>query len=234
MKCKVNGINIFYNKSGEGIPLLLLHGNGEDSRIFNKATAILSEYFTVYAIDTRGHGQSEKIREYHYDDFAEDIKAFIEKFKLDRPILYGFSDGGITGLILASKYPGIVRRLIISGVNTVPEGIKGLWLKGFTFINKIIKSPKIKMMLEEPNITATMLQNIKVKTTVTAGSKDIVRESHTKDVVSNIPGSKLIVLKNETHGSYIVKSNKIAEIILNETIEETNISPFKIDFDKNV
>ena len=101
MKISVNGIALHYEKSGEGRPLILLHGNGETHAIFDKALPLLAARFTVYAIDSRGHGESEGADAYHYADMKEDVRCFIQELKLEKPVLYGFSDGGIIGLLLA-------------------------------------------------------------------------------------------------------------------------------------
>lgn len=218
MICHVNHTNLYYKKSGTGKPLILLHANGHTHKVFDKATPMLAEHFTVYALDSRGHGQSEAVLEYHYDDLAEDVKCFIDELELERPILYGFSDGGIVGLLLAAKYPKLLSQMIISGANTVPEGIRTGWLKLFQFINAIVKDPKMKMMLTEPNITVEMLQRIVIPTTVLAGSRDMVKRSHTEYIANNIPKSTLRILQGEGHGSYILHSTKIANLILDATV----------------
>jgi pimeloyl-ACP methyl ester carboxylesterase len=210
----MNGINIFYEKCGRGEPLILLHGNGESHKIFDKAIEILKEKFTIYAIDTRGHGQSDKISEIHYSEMVEDVRAFIETLELEKPMLYGFSDGGIIGLYLASKYPKLLSRLIISGANTTPSGIRNGWLNIFRITYWVTRDLKFKMMLEEPNISAQMLQKIEVPTTVLAGSKDMIKKEHTEYIACSIPNSSLKILKGEGHGSYIVHSDKIAKLIL--------------------
>lgn len=214
MMCHVNKTNLYYEVSGTGKPLLLLHGNGESHKIFDKAIPLLSEHFTVYAIDSRGHGRSDAVSEYHYDDFTEDMKCLIDVLKLERPIFYGFSDGGIVGLLLAVKYPQLLSQMIISGTNLTPEGIRTGWLKLFRGINKVVKDPKMTMMLTEPNITAEMLKRIVIPTTVLAGSHDMVKESHTEYIANNIPNSKLHILQGEGHGSYVLHSVKIARLIL--------------------
>lgn len=85
MQIKVNNINLFYTCQGVGEPLIMLHGNGEDHTIFDEAVELLSEHFTVYAIDTRDHGQSDKVNELHYGDMAEDVRCFIEELHLEKP-----------------------------------------------------------------------------------------------------------------------------------------------------
>ncbi|MEG1067576.1 MAG: alpha/beta hydrolase [Anaerovoracaceae bacterium] len=217
MKCHVNNINLFYEKRGKGKPLILLHGNGGTHKTFSRAIPILEKYFTVYAIDSRGHGNSQHVTEYHYEDMAEDIKCFINEKKLEKPILYGFSDGGIVGLIVASKYPKLLSQLIVSGANTIPGGLKDGWLKWFEIMKTITKSAKAKMVHEEPNITEEMLQKIEVPTVVLAGSRDMIKHTHTKKIAANIKNSSLRILHGEGHGSYIVSSRKIAELILELT-----------------
>lgn len=214
MFIEVNNIKLYYEKAGSGYPIILLHGNGENHHIFNTTVNILKEYFTVYAIDTRGHGESSNVSELHYNEMAEDIYSFIHKLKLDKPILYGFSDGGIIGLLLSIKYPNLLSTLIISGVNTNPNGLQKKWLILFKIIYKFKKTKEYKLMLEEPNITIDMLHKITVPTYITVGSKDVIRKKHTNLIHNNIPNSKLKIFDNEDHGSYIINSDKIAKYLL--------------------
>lgn len=217
MLVHINGVNIYYEKSGTGKPLILLHGNGETHEIFDKAIEILKEYFTIYALDSRGHGNSDKVNSYHYSDIAEDLRCFIEVQKIQEPILYGFSDGGIVGLLLAVKYPKVLSQLIVSGANITPDGIRKSWLSFFRIIYTLTKDAKIKMMLEEPSITDEMLGKIEVPTVVLAGSRDMIKKEHTESIANRIKNSSLTILKGENHGSYIVHNTKIAKLIIEKT-----------------
>ena len=120
----VGAVELFYEKQGKGRPLILLHGNGEDHHIFDESVDALAKEWTVYRPDSRGHGQSSPVREFHYQDMAEDIISMIEELQLVRPCLYGFSDGGITGLLIAAQRPDLLSGLIISGANLNPKGLK--------------------------------------------------------------------------------------------------------------
>lgn len=214
MFIEVNNIKLYYEKVGSGYPLILLHGNGESHDIFDITVNILKEYFTVYTIDTRGHGNSSPVSELHYNEMAEDIYSFIHKLELDKPILYGFSDGGIIGLLLSIKYPNLLSTLIISGVNTNPNGLQKKWLILFKIIYKFKKTKEYKLMLEEPNITIDMLHKITIPTYITVGSKDVIRKEHTNFIHNNISNSHLKVFDNEDHGSYIINSDRIAKYLL--------------------
>lgn len=219
MKIFVNSVHLFYEKCGEGNPLILLHGNGESHRIFDRAIPILSRCFTVYALDTRGHGESDPVNEFHYSDMAEDVKCFIEVLALQKPILYGFSDGGIVGLMIASKYPELLSQLIVSGANTVPDGVRSGWLRLFRLAYRITRDPKIGLMLTEPDISPEDLSRIEIPSVILAGSRDLIKEEHTRSIAGAIRSSSLCILKGENHMSYVVHSEKIARLILKNTAQ---------------
>ena len=214
MKLHVNGLDLFYEKSGEGKPLILLHGNTETHRIFDRAIPLLAARYTVYAIDSRGHGESDKVERYHYDDMKEDVRCFIEQLQLTRPLLCGASDGAIIGLILASAYPALLSGLIACGANTKPSGIRDGWMKFFAFANSKVNDPRMDMMLTEPNITAEMLQRIAVPTLVLAGGHDMIKRADTEFIAASIKNSELRILPLQGHTSYISHRKRIAKLIL--------------------
>jgi pimeloyl-ACP methyl ester carboxylesterase len=77
--------------------------------------------YTVYAIDSRNHGQSTMTNEFHYDTMALDIEQMIEKLKLSNVTLVGFSDGGILCLIMASKQPKLVKENYCLGCKSLSK-----------------------------------------------------------------------------------------------------------------
>lgn len=213
MKIKVNGIELFYEVKGKGKNLILVHGNGEDHHIFDQLVAVLKENFTCYCIDSRGHGKSTVVDTYSYQIMAEDIMAFIRALELKKVGYYGFSDGGIIGLMIASQ-SDLLDELIISGANLNPQGLKKwvYWLMKIEYCLK--RDPKIKLMLEQPHINYYILSKIKARTLVLAGSKDMIKEAHTIKIAHYISGSQLMILPQEDHSSYVVNSDKLAPVIL--------------------
>lgn len=205
----VNHQILYYEKNGSGPPFLLIHGNGETHEIFNLLSSQLQKDFTVYAIDSRGHGQSSKIEEYHYMDMAEDIFAFMEALHLSDVHYFGFSDGGIIGLLLAIYHPNFISKLMIAGPNTHPTGLKSHFYFSIWLRQKIKPSPFLKLMLHEPHITSKKLKQIKIPTLILAGEKDIIRLADFKKIHNNIALSTLKIMKHETHESYIVNSPKL-------------------------
>ena len=61
MNIQIGDIDLFYEQEGQGAPLILIHGNGEDHKIFDKIKGPLSRDFTVYALYSRGHGSSTQL-----------------------------------------------------------------------------------------------------------------------------------------------------------------------------
>ena len=161
---------------------------------------------------SRGHGQSTSVAELHYQDMADDMIAFMEKLDLNDVAFYGFSDGGIIGL-LASMRCDRITDLITSGANMTPNGVKP-WLKRFIQgMYFLTKDPKMRLMLEEPHITRDELQNIRARTLILAGSNDAVKEKETLQIAEGVPNATLRIIDGETHGSYIVHSRKIADLL---------------------
>jgi len=210
---KPKKMTLFYKQTGQGRPIILLHGNGEDHRIFDILTQQLSAHFTVYALDSRGYGKSPQTNDFHYSLMAEDVVKFIEEKQLERPILYGFSDGGIIGLLIASRYPKLLSRLIISGANSSPKGLKWHWRALACIHYFFTRSAKTQLMIREPNITKNDLHKIDIPTLVLAGENDIIKTSDTHFIAQNISRSTLNILPKENHDSYVVNSPKLFGII---------------------
>ena len=218
MRVTTNGVSIYYEIRGnKGPALIMLHGNGEDHTIFDRAVDYLEQVFTVYLVDTRGHGESSPVLEYHYQDMVDDLSEFIRKLKLERPAVCGFSDGAIVGLMFASQNPGVLSHLIACGANTRPETLGGLRMALDRIGDPAGKDPKVRLMLTEPHITAEDLSGIDVPTTVVAGSRDCVKRSDTEFIAGSIPGAELVIMKRADHSSYIVHSTRIVDVIFRAT-----------------
>lgn len=205
----VNGIDLWYEKTGDGPPVILLHGNGESHKIFSVLVHQLKDSYTVYALDSRDHGQSSRTPDLSYERMMEDTAQLILALKLQKPLLYGFSDGGIVGLMLASSYPELLSKLIISGASTNPDATRSSWKLLFKIIYFFSRSRKFKLMLTEPHITALQLRQIGIPVLVLAGENDIIKEEDTRFIAGSIPNAVLKILKAENHMSYVVDSPKV-------------------------
>ena len=214
MYLTVNGVRLYYEKTGAGRPLVMAHCNSMDHKIFRRAAQVLSGQFTVYCPDSRDHGKSEKVKTLHYEDMAEDMAQFIGALELEKPVFYGFSDGGIIGLLLAAAYPDLLSALIVSGASLRPDSTKDLPMRFFRLWSHVDRSDKMQIMMREPDITDELLRSIRVPTFVTAGERDVIRPSHTRHIAETVPGAALKIFPKTGHTGYIVNSTKIADYIL--------------------
>lgn len=216
MFINVNGIRLFYEKTGHGKPLIMVHGNEENHRIFDNATELLKKHYTVYLVDSRGHGQSDKVAVYNYQDMCDDMVDFIRQLDLKDVTYMGSSDGAIIGILIASQYPDIISNLILAGPNTKPQGVIDEVYCEMKNVYQKTKNPLVKMMLEQPHISNKELKQIKARTLVLAGSDDLIKLDHIAHISQQIPHSRFMILEGEDHSSYIIHNEKIAKIILNE------------------
>lgn len=212
---EVNGLKLFYAIRGpeDGKPVVLLHGNGGSHKSMEtQAKQLARKGYRVYSPDSRGQGANPPLEEYHYADMAEDAWAFINELKLNKPAVYGWSDGGILVLMLEMAHPGTIGLGAISGANLFPDCGEGFE----EFKAWILEqgTPLALMMLDEPDINPEDLKTIACPMLVTVGDKDLISIEHTHLISDNIPGSELVVVKNATHSSFIKKNPRMGRLLL--------------------
>lgn len=109
----VNGLHLYYETSGSGRPLILLHGGLGSGEMFGPVRAALAGSHQVIAVDLQGHGRTADIdRPLDPWFMADDIAALIDQLGLDRPDLVGYSLGGGVALRVAVCYPEKIGRLV--------------------------------------------------------------------------------------------------------------------------
>ena len=203
-------ISLHYTKSGSGEPLVLLHGNGESGGYFSRQIDYFSRVCTVYALDTRGHGQSPRgTAPFTIRQFAQDLLDFLDQQEIQKAAILGFSDGGNIALTFSLAHPGRVSRLILNGANLDPSGVKPSVQIPIVLGYKIAslfakKSPQARcnaellgLMVNEPNIPLAALAELHIPTLVIAGSKDMIKESHSRQIAQAIPGSRLEIIEGD-------------------------------------
>ena len=210
MYIQLNSQIICYEKTGEsGAPVILMHGNREDHHIFDPLVELLSKDHVVYAMDTRGHGESATPKEYHYIDMAKDVINLINGLDIKKPYLLGFSDGAIIALLVAINASELLSGIICCGANLSPAGFNHKDLREMKKEYKKTNDPKVLLMLQEPDIHPYDLENISVPAMIIAGEKDCVKQKETENIAKSIPNAELKILSGETHSSYIVQKDTL-------------------------
>jgi pimeloyl-ACP methyl ester carboxylesterase len=213
MYIQLNSQVICYEKTGEGTPVILIHGNKGDHHTFDELTETMSREHTVYAMDSRGYGESATPKEYHYKDMANDVINLIKALDIEKPYLVGFSDGGIIALLVAIKASKLLSGIVCCGANLSPSGIHHRELKEMKREYKKTNDPKTLMMLLEPDISTFDLHRISVPAMIIAGEKDCIKEKETQKIAANIKDSAIQILPDENHFSYIVGTDKLYQYI---------------------
>ena len=227
----MSDIHLHYTRQGSGPPLLLLHGNGEDGGYFVRQTEYFSRHYTVYALDTRGHGRSPRgAGPFTMARFAQDLLDFMDEQKLERAHLLGFSDGGNIALTFALLHP---ERLVLNGANLDPGGVKPVIqipiVLGYRLASLFAgRSPEARLhaeilglMVNEPRIPPEALKELRLPVLVIAGTRDMIREAHTRMIAGALPDSRLVLIP----GDHFIAArnpeafNQAVEAFLNENKE---------------
>ncbi|XP_062953705.1 valacyclovir hydrolase [Cynocephalus volans] len=248
-KVAVNGVHLHYQRTGEGEHAVLLLpgmlGSGETD--FGPQLENLSkELFTVVAWDPRGYGHSRPPdRDFPVDFFERDAKDAVDlmkTLKFQKVSLLGWSDGGITALIAAAKYPSYINKMVIWGANTyvtdtdvkIYEGIRDVskWsertrkpleaLYGYDYFaktcDKWVDGIRQFTHLPDGGICRHLLPLVQCPTLILHGEKDLlVPRFHADFIHKHVRGSRLHLMpegKHNLHLRFADEFNKLAEDFL--------------------
>lgn len=211
---EVNGVSLFYAVEGAGKPVILLHGNGGSHNDLETTHRELAQAgYMVYALDSRGQGANKPLPEYHYKDMAADVYEFIKLKGLEKPAVFGFSDGGIIALQLEVMYPGTLGAIVTGGANIfVKDALIPSFAEGF--LAQPSTEPLVIMLQTEPSMTVEDMKGIGCPSLIMSGEHDLIRQEHTLLIGENIPFGRPVIIPGEDHGSYICNSPKLAPLIL--------------------
>ena len=122
-----DGVKLHYWQKGSGLPILLLHGITDSGACWGRTADALAEHFTVYALDQRGHGQSDAPETgYTLADCVADAAELLRQNNLVPSIVMGHSYGAILTMMLAAQQPALVSKAVLvdppmwSGMLKVP------------------------------------------------------------------------------------------------------------------
>ncbi|MEO8085882.1 MAG: alpha/beta fold hydrolase [Bacteroidota bacterium] len=108
-------MKLFFRKSGEGKPLVILHGLfGMSDNWMSLSKQFASEGFLVYAVDARNHGRSPHSNDFNYSFMSDDLLALMDDEHISSAALIGHSMGGKTAMWFACQHPDRVVKLIVA------------------------------------------------------------------------------------------------------------------------
>lgn len=207
---QADGIRLYCTERGTGFPLILLHGNGESSEYFKRQMHAFASSFRVIAIDTRGHGKSSRgTAPFTLSQFADDLRAFMDAHGIGKAHILGFSDGANIALLFALRYPHMVEKLILNGADLFPSGVKASVqtpiVIGYGIVSLIslfdkkavAKKELLGLMVTQPHIDPAELSALTMPVLVIAGTRDMIKRSHTELIASSIPNARLCFIEGD-------------------------------------
>ena len=208
---KIHGHKMYYAVRGNGPTLVLLHGGGDSGEhSFERQIDLFALHHRIIAPDQVGQGHSPDVPgPLTYTGMMQDTAAVLQLLKLRNVDVIGFSDGGILALMLAARYPALVRRLVISGVNIAPEGLtpeqrEGL-LAAQSPLPKTIDDKLTQLWLNSPTtaeLSPELLAKIEKPVLVISGDRDAITLEHTLQIYHSLPQAELCILPGTDHGTF--------------------------------
>jgi pimeloyl-ACP methyl ester carboxylesterase len=165
-------MKLFYRSSGQGRPLIILHGLFGSSDNWYTLAKVFAEHFTVYLLDQRNHGQSPKSDDFDYALLTEDLAEFIREHSLIQPIVLGHSMGGKAAMNFAVRYPEQLSNLIVVDIVPKPypvhhdailEGLKSVPLE--TLSSRTEADTLLSTFVPEVDVRQFLLKNLARKAT---------------------------------------------------------------------
>lgn len=224
----IKGKKIYYEEYGAGTPLILLSGGGLERSIkdFENCIPELAKHYRVIAPDTPGQGRSEQADTLTYEILSDFMSELIDSLKIDSAYVMGWSDGGITGILLAEKRPDKIRKVIAVGANNgirraippdIPiESVHPMTLRYFEKTNselieryeKLVPKKDWQKFITDANAMIYQMESyfpdsiygrINIPVMIVLGDRDDIIVEHGLEMHRLIKGSQFCVLPNTTH-----------------------------------
>jgi len=230
-----NDVELYYQIHGEGSPLILLHGGLGHGGHWTNQLSDLSDNYKVITVDSRGHGRSTMSeQQISFALMASDIIALMDYLKIERAHIVGWSDGGNIGLYLAIHHPERLIKVVASGANYSPSGVRsdvGENQKFLSYIGDAIEDYQVlspdpsnwdaffgnigQMWASEPDFTVEQLGSIAVPVLLLDGESDeAIYTEHTIEMASLIPTAQLTFVPGTGHFGMWEKPAEINSAIL--------------------
>lgn len=209
----VNGLNMYYEIHGTGLPLVLLHGAfSAIGTSFAQVLPELAKTRQVVAFELQGHGRTADIdRPLSQEGMAEDVAAALKELRIESTDVFGYSTGAAVALRLAISHPDLVRKLVLASVTYTLDGVHPGLMEGLGEMKpemmfgspwhdeymRIAPNPddfatlfakKTQMDKEIQDLPAEAIQAIKAPTLLIIGDSDLVRPEHAVEMFRMLGG----------------------------------------------
>jgi pimeloyl-ACP methyl ester carboxylesterase len=240
------GLRTYYEMSGSGDPVLVLHGGLCTADTCDPQARALATRYRVYVPERRGHGRTPDVPgAITYAAMAQDTIAFLDAVGVSSTRLVGWSDGALVALLVALRAPERVDRLVFMGQ---PVTVDGMRPEALSYLTNIVPravpaelrqayaavSPdgpdhfpvvleKLKRLWAEPTgVTLDDLAGVPAPTLVLAGDGDSVRTEHVAEIRRALPNGQLGVIPGTSHGMPAERPEIVNRLILDFLEDESS------------
>jgi pimeloyl-ACP methyl ester carboxylesterase len=231
---QLGAVKTWYDERGSGDPLVLMHGGLVDSRFFEPNLGALAEWFRVYTPERRGHGHTPDVPgPITYQLMAHDTIAFLETVVGEPADLVGHSDGAFTAMLVAMQRPELVKRIVLisGGFNKKGEAAPDMeWnvdelarflAPAYGEVSpdgeehfKVVATKIGEMAAVEPNLEASDLAKVTVRTLVMFSDDDLMTMAHAVEMYEALPNAELAVVPGTSHFLTQEKPDLVNELVL--------------------
>ncbi|MFE0100711.1 alpha/beta fold hydrolase [Streptomyces sp. NPDC059009] len=195
----VGDVRLAYRTWGDegGAPVVLLHALGESAADWERVGELLGQEWRVFALDLRGHGESDWPGEYTFELMRDDVLGFLDELGLDRVGLVGHSMGGVVGYLLAQEHPDRVERLVLEEAPPPwpraprpavrPEG-------PLSFDWPVVPAIKGRLSEPDPEWAARLGEIVAPTLYVAGGPESTMPQDRIPDLTSAIPDCRAITV----------------------------------------
>jgi pimeloyl-ACP methyl ester carboxylesterase len=248
---QVGDIKTWYEVSGDGEPLVMLHGGMSDGTAWGANAPAMAQHYRTFIPDRRGHGKTPDVDgPLTYDAMTEDTIGFLEQVVGGPARLVGWSDGGIVALLLSMRRPDLVTRQVLVGTNFNHDGLLPDFALGddpnaedvamFKALYEAVAvdpanwpvffEKTARMWREEPMLTLDDLKAVEAPTLVLVGDDDAIYFDHTIALYEGIAASQLCVVPGTSHVVTLEKPALFDELVLaflGETSPPSTMMPIR-------
>ncbi|MGH2794978.1 MAG: alpha/beta fold hydrolase [Actinomycetota bacterium] len=231
------GLRTYYEVSGEGEPLILLHGGMMTAETFDMQTPALASKYKVYLPERRGHGRTPDVEgPFTFEAMANDTIAFMDAVGLDSANLVGWSDGAIVAMTVAVRRPERVRKLVYIGERVTRDGLRPEAIEALNAMTLETAPPmaqqlyavspdgpehfpvvfeKLKTLwVGESGLELSDLKAVTAPALVLLGDDDLITPEHGAAVQRALPDAQLAVVPGASHALVFEKPDLVNRLIL--------------------
>ncbi|WP_202929033.1 alpha/beta fold hydrolase [Chitinophaga agri] len=222
----VNGLKLYYEIHGNGMPLVLLHGGGSTiETTYGRILPGLAAHHKVIAIELQAHGHTADIdRAMTFEQDADDVAALLQQLHITKADIMGFSNGATTCLQIAIRHPELVGKLILASALYRRDGMLPGFFEGMEHATleqmpapladayrRINPDPKglqamfnrdASRMVAFKDIPDAAVKSIQAPALVVSADKDVILPEHALLLSRTLPHAQLVILPGG-HGDYI-------------------------------